>query len=141
MSWSDRYIGIPFQDHGRARTGCDCWGLAWLIYRDELGTTLPDYLGYTSAEEQAEVDALFNGAATSPLWHRITGPAAQPFDLALFRRGRLVTHLGIVVGRNLMIHVEGEDCAKIVNYSAGHWASRFSGHFRHVTMAIEGGVP
>lgn len=36
MIWSDRFIGIPFEDHGRARAGCDCWGLVCLIYQEEL---------------------------------------------------------------------------------------------------------
>ena len=37
MIWSNRFIGIPYDDFGRSRTGCDCWGLACIIYREELG--------------------------------------------------------------------------------------------------------
>lgn len=139
MSWSNRYVGIPFRDHGRDRAGVDCWGLAWLIYRDELGITLPDYLGYASAEEQEEVSALFLGAAASPLWVPVTGQA-QPFDIALFRRGRLTTHLGVVVRPGLMIHVEGEDHAKLAGHCVGAWGRILAGHYRHVSRAVEGGV-
>jgi cell wall-associated NlpC family hydrolase len=138
MSWSNRFIGIPFRDHGRDFAGADCWGLAWLIYRDELGVTLPDYLGYASAEEQAEVSSLFRGAVASPIWSPVTTP--QPFDIALFRRGRLTTHVGVVVSPGLMIHVEGEDCAKVVSYRSGAWLQRLAGHYRHVSRVLEGGV-
>lgn len=137
MSWSDRYIGIPFEEFGRARAGCDCWGLACVIYREELGITLPDYLGdYASAEEQTEVAALIDRDRVSPLWLPVTGPA-MAFDLALFRRGRLSTHIGIVVRHGWMIHMQGEDCAKIEPYGSGVWAHRFQGCYRHVERPVQ----
>ena len=114
MNWSDRFIGIPFIEFGRSRAGCDCWGLACTIYAEELGISLPQYLGdYTSAEERREISALIDGAAVSPLWLPVTGEASA-FDIAVFRRGRLSSHLGIVVRPGLMIHMEGEDCAAAI---------------------------
>ncbi|WP_283177494.1 NlpC/P60 family protein [Gemmobacter sp. 24YEA27] len=137
MNWSDRFIGIPFEDLGRARGGCDCWGLAWLIYREELGISLPDYLGdYASAEEQGEIAALIGGAEVSPLWAPVSGPA-QAFDIAVIRRGRLTSHLGVVVRDGLMIHMEGEDCAKLADYRSGRWSHRLTGIFRHASKAVE----
>lgn len=138
MNWSDRYIGIPFVDLGRSRKGVDCYGLACLIYAAELGITLPDYVGaYASADEMAEISALMNGAAGS--WIAVTGKAA-PYDLAVFRRGKLTTHVGIVIRHGLMIHMEGEDAAKVADYRTGRWSSRFVGHYRHGSKAVEGGV-
>lgn len=132
MSWSDRFIGIPFADFGRDRQGCDCWGLACIIYRDELRITLPDYLGdYASADEQAEILALISRDKVSPLWQPVSGPAAA-FDLALFRRGRLATHIGVVIRHGLMIHMVGEDCAKVQGYLDGPYKHRLIGIFRHV---------
>jgi len=136
MSWSDRFVGIPFQEFGRSRAGCDCWGLACVIYREELGISLPDYLGYGSVEELGEMAAVIEGATASPLWVPVCGTAVA-FDVAVFRRGRFSTHVGIVVRHGIMIHVEGEDCAKIADYRTGAWKHRLNGHYRHVSMGTE----
>lgn len=130
MSWSNKYVGIPQQDLGRTREGCDCWGLACVIYQEELGISLPDYLGYGSADEHAEIAALIEGATSSPLWLPVSGPAIA-FDIAVFRRGRLNTHVGIVIRHGVMIHMVDEDCAKVETYSKGPWHHRFEGHWRH----------
>lgn len=131
MSWSNRYVGTPWAEFGRDLNGCDCWGLACVIYREELGIKLPDYLGdYASAEERGEISALIDGARHSPLWIPVEGPAIA-FDISVFRRGRLDTHLGIVIRHGLMIHIDGEDCAKVADYTQGRWRSRFRGHYRH----------
>ena len=137
MTWSDRFIGIPYADLGRDRAGCDCWGLACIIYREELGITLPEYLGdYASTDEHAEISALIAGAAVSPLWVPVSG-AALAFDIAVFRRGRASTHLGIVVRHGIMIHMVADDHAKLQGYIDGPYKHRFTGHFRHASRAIE----
>lgn len=137
MNWSDRFVGTPYQEFGRSPEGCDCWGLACVIYREELGISLPDYLGdYASAEERGEIAALIQGATVSPLWVPVEGPA-MAFDIAVFRRGRMSSHLGIVVRHGIMIHIEAEDCAKIADYRTGRWIHRFNGHFRHASKVVE----
>ena len=136
MSWSNRFIGVPHRDLGRSREGADCWGLACVIYREELGITLPDYLGYTSVEEHGEIAALIEGAKTSPLWLSVSGTAIA-FDIAVFRRGRFSTHLGIVVRHGLMIHSARGDGAKLEDYRRDPWAHRFTGHFRHASMPVQ----
>lgn len=132
-NWTDTYVGLPYQEHGRTRDGADCWGLACVVYSEQLGITLPDYLGYSSVEERAEIAALVKGATASPLWEPATNPAV--FDIALFRRGRLTSHVGIVIRPGLMLHMAEADCALIEDYTRGHWASRLVGHYRHVEMA------
>ena len=137
MSWSNRFVGIPYVDFGRSRAGCDCWGLACIIYQEELGITLPNYLGdYASVDEHGEICALIAGAATSPLWVPVDG-AALAFDIAVFRRGRLSTHLGIVIRHGIMIHMVADDQAKVQGYMDGRYKHRFAGHFRHHSRAIE----
>lgn len=130
MSWASDYVGIPWRLHGRDRRGCDCWGLACTVYRDR-GIVLPDYLDYGSADEHGEIASLIAGATGSPLWQLVETPA--PYDIAVFRRGRLDTHVGIVVEPGLMLHMADEDCAKIERYDGGAWRHRLTGHWRHAS--------
>lgn len=135
MNWSNHYIGIPFKEFGRDVDGVDCYGLAVLVYERELGLVLTSYAGdYTSCEERGEIDHLFQwGVETGP-WHLTDGPS-QVFDIALFRRGKTAAHCGIVVGAGQMLHIQGEDQAKIERYSDGAWKHRLIGHFRHKRLA------
>lgn len=131
MSWSNSYIGIPFEAFGRAQTGCDCYGLAVLIYARELDMQLTSYVGdYVSCDERRELDDLFSNAIDLGPWRKVEGPA-EPFDIALFRIGPTAAHCGVVVSDGLMLHVQGEDQAKVENYRAGAWKHRLLGHYRH----------
>lgn len=137
MIWSDRFIGLPYEDFGRSRAGCDCWGLACIIYREELGISLPDYLGdYASTDELGEISALIARDRTSPLWLPVEGPALA-FDIALFRRGRWSSHIGVVVRHGLMIHMVADDHAKLQTYLDGPYKHRFEGHYRHASRVVE----
>lgn len=133
--WSERYVGIRHLEFGRSADGADCWGIACLIYREQLGIELPDYvLGYTSADERVELAAIIQGAATSPLWAPVTA-LAMPFDIAIFRQGRLATHVGIVVHDGLMLHTVDGDHARIATYRSGGWSCRLRGVYRHRELA------
>ncbi|WP_320194746.1 NlpC/P60 family protein [Agrobacterium rosae] len=131
--WSDRFVGTPYLEFGRSLEGCDCWGLAYTIYREELQISLPEYLGHGSVREHAEIAELVAGATSSPLWVPVSG-AAVAFDVSVFRRGRFDTHVGIVVHHGLMIHISESDCAKVESYRTGVWSHRHTGTYRHVEM-------
>jgi probable lipoprotein NlpC len=135
VSWSNAYIGIPFADQGRGYLGCDCWGLVRLVYQREQGITLPSYVeGYVCADERAEIDALIKGAQGCGPWHLVDGQA-QPFDVLVFRRGRMQSHIGIATDRNAMLHVAAADQAKIERFDDPRWASRLCGVYRHAKIA------
>src|SRR5512134_1374594 len=53
-SWAGAYVGIPYLDHGAARSGCDCWGLVRLIYRERTRIELPSYAGDYAGEADSE---------------------------------------------------------------------------------------
>lgn len=136
MSWSNRYVGIPFKEFGRESVGCDCYGLAVLVYLQELGMQLTSYAGdYVSCEERRELNTLFSDAIEFGPWRKVEGPA-RPFDIALFRIGNLAAHCGVVVESDRMLHVQGEDQVKVENYRTGAWQPRLIGHYRHEDMRV-----
>ena len=128
MDWAGRYIDLPYADKGRTVDGLDCWGLARLIYRDQLGIELPSYLeGYTSAEEAAEVAALIE--ENKPLWHEVARP--QPFDLVALRLKGHPMHCGVCVGQGRFIHVMLGTNVTVERLDSPLWAKRITGYFRH----------
>lgn len=127
--WSDRYIGIPWAEHGRSRLGVDCWGLAWLVYSD-LGIAVPSYVGdYADATERAEIAGLIGGAKTVDTWRMVD--VAAPFDLVVFHRAGIECHVGIVVSPGLMLHVIRDRDSHLARYDSGYWSGRLTGTWRH----------
>lgn len=129
MSWSDRYLGIPFCDLGRDISGCDCWGLVHLVYASELQIDLPSYRhAYNSTDERAEIEGLIGTAAASSVWHAQSDPEA--YDVILFRRGQLTAHIGIIVRPYWMLHM-AETGARVECYGMPSWQQRLRGIYRH----------
>lgn len=138
MIWASNFVGIPYADHGRCRTGADCWGLARLVYREVHGIELPDYAGaYVSSAEATEVDALIRGSNRS-VWSQVQQPRA--FDLLLFRRGTRASHIGIAISNRIMLHMASGDHAKIECQTHQRWAGRFAGAWRHVNLSMKGAL-
>lgn len=136
MHWSAKYVGTPYQSLGRTATGCDCWGLVRLVYRGEMTIELSSYAGgYSDPDELREVNALVSAVRKDGPWIRLDGQDPREFDLLVFRRGRYDSHVGLVAAPGLMLHMEGEDCAKIVDYRAGRWAPRLEGLYRHEALS------
>lgn len=137
MIWTNDFVGIPYADMGRDRAGCDCWGLARLVYAERLEVDLPSYAGgYVSAEEQAEVSALIGQETEGSVW--LTSPLQNTFDLLVFRHGRHQSHIGIVVERGLMLHMATDDQSKLERFDQGRWKSRLVGAFSHNVSDLRG---
>jgi cell wall-associated NlpC family hydrolase len=132
-AWSNDFVGIHYVEFGRDRAGIDCWGLAKLVYAESLGIELPGYIEqYTSREERRELDALISSAAVSETWTRVV--QAATFDIVVFRRGHLDTHVGVVVSPGLMLHVSADHHSRLEHYHSGRWAHRLTGIYRHFEM-------
>lgn len=139
MSWANSFVGVPFVDLGRELDGCDCWGLARLVYRMRLGIELPSYAdAYSSASESAEVCDLLNQHRESH-WQAVTSDV-RAYDLLLFRRGGHDSHIGIAIDDRHMLHMASGDHAKIECYNAPRWKTRLVGVFGHAHGPYKRGV-
>lgn len=137
MSWEGKYVGLPYAENGRASDGADCWGLACLVYAQELGILLPAYVGAACSTEVAEIAGFVEHERMQGPWIAVGEP--RPFDLLVFRRGRYPSHIGIATSQpSMMLHMDGADQAKIVRWSDTRWSHRFIGPFRHLQRALKG---
>lgn len=128
--WTAPYVGIPSLDRGRTVSGVDCYGLVWLVFREVLLIDLPSYdSDYPSASSTETIGGLIAGARTEQTWCEQS--EARPFDVLVFRRGRIDCHVGLVVSAGRMLHVAEGDASRIEPYDSGYWMPRLSGIYRH----------
>lgn len=109
-----------------------CWsGIVVPVYRDFLGVDLPAYDTIPATDPKAVIPAVrrfFRG------WQAIQDGSERPMDVVLFDHG---THCGLVLGRNLMLHLEhGFDrhghpfLSEVVSYRGPRWSARIAGFHR-----------
>lgn len=127
------YIGISYGDHGRSREALDCWGLLWLIYKEQLDIGLPSYTDrYMSAEDQETVTSLIHDEIGP--WTEIDINQADFGDAVLLRIKGEPWHIGIVVTRGLMIHVMKGINVCLERYDRSMWQHRVIGIYRHKAL-------
>lgn len=139
-----KYVGLPFRDRGRDFSGVDCWGIVYLIYRNEFKIALPRYDDFEYHPERAdreELEKVFNFERDSGNWYEIPANSAHCGDVLLFRIDGLNTHVGLVVYPRHMIHVlEGNDSNKhkreplsaIERYDSMLWRNRMLSVHRYI---------
>lgn len=126
--WYERYVNVPFLDKGRDENGADCWGLASVIYKNELKITLPDYLEfYENTNEREKLSALISSESQS---HWISVKEPKEFDVVVLNMRGVPMHVGIVTKPNHMIH-----CARGIgttheHYGTARWKHKVMGFYR-----------
>ncbi|MBI5578124.1 MAG: C40 family peptidase [Deltaproteobacteria bacterium] len=132
-AWCAKYVGIPFADHGRTEAGCDCWGLARLVYQRERGILLSDCSdGYITAHKAVITADLYS--LESAHWREVTDP--QPFDLALIRIAGIPRHVGIVIAPGRMLHIERGKDSVVEDYTRPGLSGRIEAFYRHIDSPL-----
>lgn len=131
-AWAARYVGIPFVERGRDRSGVDCWGLTRLVYAERYGIYLPGHHdGYSGTEDRPGVAAVLE-AELRPggNWRAVEGhPDAG--DALLFRAGAGdLWHVGVAVARGRMLHCRRGSDSCVERWDDGVWLPRFEGAYR-----------
>ncbi len=107
------WLGVPYLYGGKTRKGADCSGFVWAVFDEALGIKLPRV-----SREQGEY------------CRKIKKSDLRPGDLVFFCTGKdkhRVSHVGIYVGDNNMIHASSSIGICITPIDSKY----FSEHYHH----------
>ena len=113
MSWTARYIGLPFLDRGRDFTGVDCWGLCRLILKQECNIDVPSY-GDVSATDLLKIAGVVKNDSFSDPWTPVPPSALRAFDLAVMYYRQDPFHIGIMASPTHILHIEKKISAVLI---------------------------
>lgn len=124
------FVGIPFAEHGRDRTGLDCWGLLRLVYAERFGLVLPSYAeGYATVQDGEAMAGLIAGELGP--WRDVPPGEARLGDGVLMTLGGEPRHVGIVAGAGRVLHTERATGSLIEPSTSPRLRRRILGYFRH----------
>lgn len=130
MEWINEYIGLPFKEFGRDRTGCDCWGLCRILLKDRHGIDVPSYLGqYEGCVDAQGLPKLIS--AESADWDEVLPDWARPGDIGVFRMRGVAMHTGYIVAKGVMLHVYDGTDTVLESFESRLWNTRLVGVYRH----------
>ena len=130
----EKYVGIPFKDHGNTREGCDCYGLVYLIYKEEFGLLLPQVGDmYDNAYNRKEVDGLLTSHLDYHSWciDVTKNPPYRPFDMLVFRIAGTDHHVGRYIRDGYMLHIIDGCNSGIERYTGIRWGRQLHRVIRH----------
>ncbi len=123
---------VPFLEFGRDYDGWDCWGIPIVGFRDILGIDLPSMSGqYSSTKRMKELESLIDANAPAQ-WHRVEKPRA--LDCAIVKIHGIACHVGLMIDKRNMIHVEQGCFTLIERVDRLPWAGAVEGFYRHATQ-------
>jgi cell wall-associated NlpC family hydrolase len=128
--WAGRYIGLPFRDHGRDRSGLDCWGLVRLVLSEQFGCMLPSFAQeYPHSRATEKISDVI--LREIPLWDAVQAGAERAGDVIVLRLCGKPLHVGTVLGDAHMLHIESGINSAIERYDGTRWKDRVFGFYRY----------
>ncbi len=128
-----KYIGIPYKDKGRDLDGLDCWGLLWMIYREQLNIEVPSYINQYNSSTNFKPLARLISCEVNP-WQEIERHNEQVGDAVLLRLFGYPVHVGVIIQPRKMIHVFRGTNTCIQSIYGMVWNLRIVGIFRHQSL-------
>ena len=121
------YIGLPYKENGRDTTGIDCWGLARLFYKNELGIELPSYIELYSGSNDPRLPQTINYYKDN--WTKVESPKSG--DLCLFNILGEPSHVGVYIGEGKFLHSRDGKDSVIDRLDSPQWFRRLEGFYRY----------
>lgn len=105
------YIGIPWQEMGRDRSGCDCWGLVRLVLAEQCNVNLPSYAMYYDHDNAMDMLETIDMGISK---HAISEGACNPGNVWLCRMPDGTPHIAIVVEDGKVLHTTSRTGGAVV---------------------------
>ena len=100
--WINAFVGIPYKEHGRTFEATDCYGLVQLVYKNQLGVNLPDWVTgtYEMRDVIRAVTTCVEESVSKGYAEKVD--QAQDFDIAVMERYGKAHHVGLVVAGGIL---------------------------------------
>lgn len=133
-----KYINIPFKHRGRDFNGCDCFGLVRLIYEQERGILLPDYLEIDyncdlNDKNETHIQDIYKYHLKSG-WVLATPPYKRWDTLIFYASPRkiIADHMGLFMGDGKFIHTSSYYKTSMVANLEGIWELKLYGGAKYI---------
>lgn len=129
MHWSEKYLAIPYKLHAHTLEGCDCYGLVYLVCKNEFNIELPLFdEEYNEQSDSAHILKLFDEHRDK--WRKVDD--VRTGDLVEFIGNGTKTHIGIMINDNEFLHnmMQGRASA-IGDITCNRWNRKVSGIYRY----------
>lgn len=121
---------------GRDYNGVDCYGLIYLIYKEQLGIELNPFSGIftdQSPKTMLQIAEVMNKDRNN--WN--SPKDIKAFDMLQLRTGRHAFHVGVAIDEKRMIHVEEGINAVIERITSPIWKNRIEWIYRHKSLECQ----
>lgn len=128
------FIGLPYKHLGRSKAGVDCMGLIWIIYKERLNITLPDFtdLKYEKDWYKKNENHILENIPDN--WIKIEPPYRR-YDVLIFYLGTktIANHTAMWLGNedDKFIHIH-ENITSRIDRLNNYWKSRLYGGMRFI---------
>lgn len=132
MSNLDKYINLKFKYKGRDFSGVDCYGLVWLMLKNEKHIEMPEY-EYSKKWYLEGKNYIIDIKNDSVSWSQVVIEKVKPFDVLLFYnspRKIIVNHMGLYLEDHKFIHVSEDHSSRLEKIN-DYWLSRIYAIMRY----------
>jgi len=134
-----KYIGLPYKNLGRDFSGVDCYGIAVLVFKNELGIDLPDFTDLLYSKDRFDIlskeDHILNSIGLQ--WISVDEPY-KIFDGLIFNSNkdlRLTNHIGLYIGNEKFIHIVVDSTSMVSKLDDPFWSRKLYGAMRFQEMS------
>lgn len=123
----NKYVGIPYKEHGRTEEGADCYGIVRMILQNEYGIPMPSYDDdYMDAIEKEALDRILDGRTD---WAEVGSP--EEGDVVILQTRVHFFHVGIMVNKTHFLNCRPTVGCVVEKLSSPFWQRKVRGFRRY----------